>query len=178
VQRDITRANIRDLVRKALQESRGNYKIVAKLFNLVLPEAAVFGLKDYQQAAVVRRMTQDLNFPVKIVLAPTVREPDGLAMSSRNRYLSGDERRQAAILSQALQTARARVRQASRPLPAATLRRQLERLIATCPAARVDYIEFFDPATLEPKRGVSRGAHMALAVYVGKTRLIDNGPLA
>jgi len=156
---------------------RGVTTIVAKLFNLVLPDVAVFGAKDWQQAAIIRRMIANLNFPLRMVVAPTRREPDGLAMSSRNKYLDASLRVQAVILSRALREARKRVRAARRPLPASRLREDLKRFIHTQPDARVDYIEFFDPRTLVPLRQVGPGAHMALAVFLGRTRLIDNGSL-
>lgn len=153
---------------------RGVTTVVAKLFNVVLPDVAVFGAKDWQQAAILRRMTADLNFPVELVVAPTVREPDGLAMSSRNHYLEGGLRRQATVLWQAIEQARQAVRAAARPLPAARLRERLKRFIERQPAARVDYLAFFDGETLEPVARVQRGTHLALAVFVGGTRLIDN----
>lgn len=151
---------------------RGVATVVAKLFHMVLPTAAVFGAKDFQQAAIVTRMVRDLNFPLRIIIAPTVREPDGLAMSSRNKYLSEAQRRQATILWLALQTAKAQARIA--PVPASRLTGKLRRMIATQPEARVDYIEFFDSKSLEPARMVRRGTHMAMAVFIGGTRLIDN----
>jgi len=156
---------------------RGVTTIVAKLFNLVQPDVAVFGAKDYQQATVIRRMVRDLNFPIKIVVAPTFRETDGLAMSSRNKYLSAEERSQAVTLWEAIQQARRAVRSARSGVAALELKGDLKREIETRPAARVDYIEFFDPETLQAMDPVRRGAQMALAVYVGKTRLIDNGRL-
>ncbi|RME93742.1 MAG: pantoate--beta-alanine ligase [Verrucomicrobia bacterium] len=157
---------------------RGVTTVVAKLFHLVLPDVAVFGAKDYQQAAVIRRMVRDLNFPIRIVVAPTVREPDGLALSSRNAYLSPAERGQATVLWRAIQEARRRVRAAgANGVAAGTLRRMVERLVAGCPDARLDYVEFFEPESLRPLKRVARGAHMALAVWVGRTRLIDNGRL-
>jgi pantoate--beta-alanine ligase len=156
---------------------RGVATIVAKLFNIVLPEIAIFGAKDFQQAAIIERMTRDLNFPVKIRVAPTVREPDGLALSSRNKYLEGELRTQALGLSQALQEARTALRRAKTSLKAAALKNRLRELIERQPAARVDYIEFFDPRTLKPVAEVRSGVHLALAVFVGKTRLIDNGRL-
>ena len=152
---------------------RGVTTVVAKLFNLVQPDVAVFGQKDFQQAAVVKRMAGDLNFPVKIVVAPTRREPDGLAMSSRNKYLAGDLRRQARVLWRAMQAAQAAVKQSNSVL-AAKLKANLKKLIESEPAARLDYVEFFEPETLAPVAQVTRGAQMALAVFVGKTRLIDN----
>lgn len=156
---------------------RGVTTVVAKLFNIVLPEVAVFGAKDWQQAMIVRRMVANLNFPVRILVAPTVREPDGLAMSSRNTYLKGDLRRQATVLWRAIQAVRQRVRATRQPLAAAHLRTLVKRVVATAPQARLDYVEFFEPDTLRPRRAVGRGAHMALAVWVGATRLIDNARL-
>ena len=156
---------------------RGVATIVAKLFNLVLPEVAVFGAKDFQQAAVIRKVTADLNYPVRIVVAPTVREPDGLALSSRNNYLSVEERSQALVLSQALRFVARRVSLCKSGVPASRLKADVLRMVAAQPRARVDYVEFFDPATLQPLQRVSRGTQMALAVFVGKTRLIDNALL-
>jgi pantoate--beta-alanine ligase len=153
---------------------RGVTTVVAKLFNLVVPDVAVFGAKDYQQAMVVRRMVRDLNFGVRILVAPTCRERDGLAMSSRNRYLSASERGQATVLRQALEQARQAVRASRRGIPAVRLKRELTRLIETRPAARVGYVAFFDPETLEPVETVRAGVRLALAVRVGETRLIDN----
>jgi pantoate--beta-alanine ligase len=155
---------------------RGVTTVVAKLFNLVLPDVAVFGAKDWQQAAIIKRMVADLNFPVKIIVAPTLRERDGLAMSSRNKYLAGDLRRQATVLWRAIQTARTAVKR-SKAVPAMKLKANLKRLIESEPAARLDYVEFFEPDSLSPVLKVTRGTHMALAVFVGKTRLIDNAPL-
>lgn len=155
---------------------RGVTTVVGKLFNIVLPDVAVFGAKDFQQAAIIKRMVRDLNFPLKLVIAPTLREPDGLAMSSRNKYLDADQRVQALVLSEALKRAHARAH-TGKGVTAEKLKKELARLIASKPAARVDYIEFFDPETLQPVRKVQPGVQMALAVYVGKTRLIDNAKL-
>ncbi len=156
---------------------RGVTTVVTKLFNLVRPAVAVFGAKDWQQASVLQRMVRDLNFPVKIIVAPTVREADGLALSSRNQYLSGAMRTQATVLWRAIQEARRRVRKSTRPVSAGRLKAQLKRLIAAAPAARLDYLEFFAPTTLEPVSQVTRGTRLALAVYIGKKRLIDNAEL-
>jgi len=156
---------------------RGVTTVVAKLFNIVQPTVAVFGAKDYQQAAIIRRMVRDLNFPLKIAVAPTHREADGLAMSSRNKYLEGDLRKQALALWHAIETARAAVRQNAGSIPAHSLKSRLKQIIEREPAARLDYIEFFEPETLAPQTGVARGTHMALAVFIGKTRLIDNARL-
>ncbi|MGD0206651.1 MAG: pantoate--beta-alanine ligase [Verrucomicrobiota bacterium] len=155
---------------------RGVTTVVAKLFNIVLPDVAVFGAKDWQQAAIIKRMAADLNFPVKIIVAPTLRERDGLAMSSRNKYLVGDLRQQATVLWQAIQMAQAAVKK-SKAIPAAKLKADLKKLIEAKPDARLDYVEFFEPDTLSPVSKMTRGTHMALAVFVGKTRLIDNAQL-
>jgi pantoate--beta-alanine ligase len=155
---------------------RGVTTVVAKLFNLVLPTVAVFGAKDFQQAAIVQRMVRDLSFPLAVVVAPTVREPDGLALSSRNQYLSVRQRKQATVLSAALQLARAIVRR-KRDITANQLRSELTWFIEMRPQAQLQYIEFFDPVTLARVRRVRRGHQMALAVWLGKTRLIDNGRL-
>jgi pantoate--beta-alanine ligase len=152
---------------------RGVTTIVAKLFNIVQPDVAVFGQKDFQQAAVITRMVRDLNFPLRVIVAPTVREKDGLAMSSRNKYLEGDLRRQAITLRRAIDAARAAVKK-SKKIPATTLRADIKKWIESEPDARLDYVEFFDPETLAAVTEVSVGAQMALAVFVGKTRLIDN----
>jgi pantoate--beta-alanine ligase len=155
---------------------RGVTTVVAKLFNIVLPDLAVFGQKDFQQAAIIKRMVTDLNFPVKIIVAPTLRERDGLAMSSRNKYLTGDLRRQATVLWRAIQAAQAAVEK-SKSVSAKDLKSNLEKLIEVEPDAKLDYVEFFEPETLSPGSKVTRGIQMALAVFVGKTRLIDNARL-
>jgi pantoate--beta-alanine ligase len=154
---------------------RGVTTVVAKLFNIVLPDVSIFGQKDFQQAAVIQRMVADLNFPVKIIVAPTLREKDGLAMSSRNKYLDTEQRAQAVILFHALQAAKAAVQKKS--VPAARLKTDLQEFITAAPLAKLDYVEFFDPETLEPVTQVKRGTQMALAVFFGKTRLIDNAGL-
>jgi len=156
---------------------RGVTTVLAKLFHIVQPNVAVFGAKDFQQAAVVRKMVEDLNFPVKIMIAPTVREPGGLALSSRNKYLSSAQHKQAAVLWRTILRAREAV--APGTVPAARLREDLRALITNQPRskAKVDYIEFFDPQTLAPVEKVKRGTQMALAVFIGTTRLIDNATL-
>jgi pantoate--beta-alanine ligase len=156
---------------------RGVTTVVAKLFNIVLPDVAVFGAKDYQQAVIIRQMVHDLNFPVKLVVAPTVREPDGLAMSSRNKYLVGDLRPQATVLWKAIQSVRAAVKGAGGPVPTSQLRNTVQVLVDSTPDARLDYVEFFHPDTLESLPKAGPGAHVALAVFVGPTRLIDNARL-
>jgi pantoate--beta-alanine ligase len=152
---------------------RGVTTVVAKLFNIVLPDVAVFGQKDFQQAAIIKRMVADLNFPVRVIVAPTRRERDGLAMSSRNKYLAGDLRRQATVLWRAILAAQSAVEK-SKSVPAARLKIALKKLVESAPDARLDYAEFFDPETLIPTERVGRGTQLALAVFIGKTRLIDN----
>jgi len=154
---------------------RGVTTVVAKLFNLVLPDVAVFGQKDFQQAAIIKRMVADLNFQVKIVVAPTLREPDGLAMSSRNKFLNAEQRAQAVILFHALRAASLAVK--TKSVSAARLKADLIEFITAAPLARLDYVEFFDPETLFPVAQVKRDTQMALAVFIGKTRLIDNAQL-
>ena len=156
---------------------RGVTTVVAKLFNIVLPDIAVFGAKDWQQAAIIKRMVSDLNFPVKIIVAPTVRETDGVAMSSRNKYLVGNLRPQAVVLSHSIKLARELVKASAKPVSAVRLNTTVAKIVSAAPDARLDYVEFFDPETLLPQKQVTRGSHMALAVFVGKTRLIDNGRL-
>jgi pantoate--beta-alanine ligase len=159
---------------------RGVTTVVAKLFNMVLPDVAVFGAKDYQQTAVVKRMVRDLNFPLKILVAPTAREADGLAMSSRNKYLEGKLRSDALVLSLAIGRAREVVKSAvsgRRAVSASSLKRDLMRFVGRVPSAGLDYIEFFDTETLVPVSTVESGVHMAIAVFIGKTRLIDNARL-
>jgi pantoate--beta-alanine ligase len=151
---------------------RGVLTVVAKLFNLVLPDAAVFGQKDAQQARLIQRMALDLNFPTRIIIAPIIRESDGLAMSSRNTYLSPSERREALCLVQALQLARDMYRQGERD--AGKIVAVMARRIRATPSADIDYIEVVDDATLQPTDTLDRAVLIALAVRIGKTRLIDN----
>jgi len=150
---------------------RGVCTVVAKLFNLALPHVAVFGQKDYQQAAVIRRMVRDLNFPLEIVVAPIVREADGLALSSRNVYLSGDERARALGLSRALQAAAAAV--AAGPCAAAAVRRRMSEVLERH-ALKIDYAEIVDAETLDPVGEARKGNVALIAAYCGTTRLIDN----
>jgi len=156
---------------------RGVTTVVAKLFNIIQPGIAVFGAKDYQQAAIVQRMVRDLNFPIKIDVAPIWREPDGLAMSSRNRYITPALKPEALVLWHSIEKVRSIVRQSARPVPAASLKSVVQKLVNAQPSARLDYVEFFDPITLEPLPIVKPGTHMALAVFIDRTRLIDNARL-
>jgi pantoate--beta-alanine ligase len=150
---------------------RGVATVVAKLFLEVSPDAAYFGRKDLQQVAVIRRMTRDLDFPIRLVVAETVREPDGLALSSRNAYLSPEDRRRAALFPKALFAARDRAAAGetdARRLAAGT-RAELERA-----GFAVDYADVVDPETMRPLDRVVPGAAFAAAIRLGKTRLIDN----
>lgn len=151
---------------------RGVATVVAKLFHIVQPDLAFFGQKDAAQVAVLRRMVRDLNFPIEIVVCPTVREPDGLAMSSRNRYLSPEERQQALALHRALETARTMAETGEHS--AAVLLQSMEASLQAEPAVRVDYLAVVDPDTLLPVGDIRSGALLAVAAYVGGTRLIDN----
>jgi pantoate--beta-alanine ligase len=151
---------------------RGVTTVVTKLFNAVQPHKAFFGQKDAQQAAVIQRMTLDLNFPVEIVVCPIVREPDGLAMSSRNVYLNTQERRAAVVLSRGLFNAEAAFRAGERN--ASTLREIVLDTLAAEPLVKVQYVSCADPDNLLELDGkIDRGL-ISLAVYVGRTRLIDN----
>jgi len=155
---------------------RGVATIVSRLFNIVGPDRAYFGQKDAAQVAVLRRMVRDLNFPVHLVICPIFREPDGLAMSSRNRYLSSGERTRALILSRALNAAEQLVRQGE--TSAQRLRAAMLEIFATDPQTRLDYAEVVDPDTLLPIADTTNGALLAVAAWVGTTRLIDNLRLA
>jgi pantoate--beta-alanine ligase len=146
--------------------------VVLKLFNIVQPDIAVFGEKDYQQLKVIQRMVQDLNLDVKIIPHPTVREEDGLAMSSRNTYLSPEERKSAIALYKALNLAEELVNQGERRV--ATLREKLKEFIESFPYTKVQYIEFVHPETLKEVERVDEPTLLALAVFVGEARLIDN----
>jgi pantoate--beta-alanine ligase len=151
---------------------KGVTTVVAKLFNLVYPDFAVFGQKDYQQCILIRRMVQDMNFPVEIVICPAVRESDGLAMSSRNVYLSREERRAALILQKSLQAMQEAFQAGERN--AEKLVHLLSETVAKEPLARLDYATIVDASTLEPLEKLDRRAAALLAVFIGKTRLIDN----
>jgi pantoate--beta-alanine ligase len=151
---------------------RGVATVVAKLFHIVAPDKAFFGQKDAAQVAVLRRMVRDLDFSLEVVVCPIVREPDGLAMSSRNRYLSEQDRHSALILHRALRHIEAKIAEGeveSSPL----IRAGLE-VLAEDPDARLDYLKIVDPDTLEDLRDVENGALVAVAAWIGPARLIDN----
>ena len=151
---------------------RGVCTVVAKLFNIVQPDLAVFGEKDAQQLRIIERMVRDLNFPLKIVRGPIVREADGLAMSSRNKYLSAEQRKNALCLKRSLEHVAEKVR--SGECSVLELRASLAELIQKTPGAEIDYVEFVDDASLVAVEQIERKTLVALAVRFGTTRLIDN----
>jgi len=151
---------------------KGVTTVVLKLFNIVKPDIAIFGEKDYQQLQVIKQMVKDLNLDVEIVGHPTVREKDGLAMSSRNTYLSSLERNSALCLYKALLLAEKLVKEGEKNPQ--KIKKQLENFIHGFPFTKVQYIELVDPQTLEPVKIIDKPVLCALAVYVGKARLIDN----
>jgi pantoate--beta-alanine ligase len=151
---------------------RGVATVVLKLFNMVQPDVAYFGQKDFQQTAVIRRMVADLNVPVTIRVCPTVREPDGLALSSRNRYLSPAARQRALVLSKSLRLAADRLAEGQRD--ALRIASEMRDLIETAPDARIDYVALVDPDTLQPVDRIAGPTLAVLAVKIENTRLIDN----
>ena len=151
---------------------RGVTTVVAKLFNVVQPHRAYFGQKDAQQATVLRQMTHDLSYPIEIVVCPIVREPDGLAMSSRNVYLDPDQRKAATVLYRSLSEAKEAFEDGVRD--AEVLRQIMKDVIATEPLAQVQYVSCADYDTLEELETLTGKALLSMAVFVGKTRLIDN----
>ncbi len=146
--------------------------VVLKLFNIVTPDRAYFGEKDYQQLRVIQQMVRDLNLPIEIVPCPIVREADGLAMSSRNVYLSPGERQAATVLYRSLLWAREQVQAGEQD--ALRIQRGVYAMLAAEPLARIDYVELVDAETLEPVSRIERPTLLALAVYFGSARLIDN----
>jgi len=151
---------------------RGVATVVAKLFNAFTPDKAYFGQKDAQQVVVIKQMVRDLNFPLEIVVCPIVREPDGLAMSSRNVYLNPEERKAATVLYRALSAAKAKYDAGERD--AEMLRAAMSSTIAAEPLAREEYVSAADPDTLAELERIDKGVLLSMAVRIGKTRLIDN----
>jgi pantoate--beta-alanine ligase len=149
--------------------------VVAKLFNIIRPRLAVFGEKDFQQLAVIRRLTADLNWPIDIVAHPIVREPDGVAMSSRNAYLSPAERQAAPCLWLAINHARKLAGQGMADVR--LLRAEVKKILAAESTVQIEYVEIVHQDTLQPQETVDRSSRLALAVRIGRTRLIDNGSL-
>jgi pantoate--beta-alanine ligase len=150
--------------------------VVAKLFNIMKPHLAIFGEKDYQQLAVIKQMVRDLNMDIDIIGLPTVRERDGLAMSSRNKYLSPEERVSALSLKKGLDLAKAMVKNGEKD--SATIKNAVKELILTHPFTEIDYVTICDPAKLTDMENVNGPSLLALAVKVGKARLIDNSIIA
>ena len=172
-----TFVNVERITEKMCGTSRpGHFKgvatVVTKLFNIIPAHKAYFGQKDAQQCVVIRRMSEDLNFDIEIVILPTVRESDGLAMSSRNKYLSDEERKSALILFKSLSMAKELIR--SGELNSEKIRQKMLDIINAEPLARVDYISIVDAETLEDLNEIKDNTLIALAVFIGKTRLIDN----
>jgi len=151
---------------------RGVATVVSKLFNIVLPDVAVFGAKDAQQAFVIRRMVRDLDFQTRIVILPTAREKDGLAMSSRNVYLTPEQRAEAPVLHRSLVVAKRIIGQGERS--AAKVKATMRRMILRESSGRIDYVEMVDTDELRPVSTIAGETLVALAVFFGKTRLIDN----
>ena len=151
---------------------RGVCTVVTKLFHLLSPHAAIFGEKDFQQLAIIRRLVRDLDFAVEIIGAPTVREPDGLALSSRNKYLNAEERRQAIVLRAALLEAAEQVHGGENSAARVTAR--IRERISSAPLARIDYVEIVDAESLQPLETIRAQTLLAVAVFLGQTRLIDN----
>ena len=151
---------------------RGVATVVAKLFNITQCHVAVFGRKDYQQALILKRMTLDLNMDVQILIAPIVREPDGLAMSSRNAYLSSEERRKAAVINQSLELAERMVKEGE--TDCSTIQKAIITRISESGDTAIDYVSLVDPMTLEDKNTIDGPVLAAVAVHIGPARLIDN----
>ena len=174
----LTEVRVRELTETLCGRARAGHfagvcTVVAKLFNIVQPDKAFFGAKDFQQAVIVRRMVRDLNIPVEIVVCPIVREPDGLAMSSRNAYLAADERRQATALHGALESAEDLIRRGHPPAQR-VIEAIREHLVAEAPDGGVDYVQIVDPEDLRDVETTDRKVLIAVAVRIGGARLIDN----
>jgi len=172
-----TEVRVKELSKPLCGRSRpGHFEgvatVVLKLFNITTPDRAYFGMKDYQQLRIIQQLVRDLNLPIEIVACPIVREPDGLAMSSRNVYLSPEERVAATVLYRSLQWAQAQVAAGERD--AHVLREGVYQRIAAEPLARIDYVEVVDADTLQPVERIGRPTLVAVAAFFGKARLIDN----
>ena len=155
---------------------RGVATVVSKLFTILAPDRAFFGQKDAAQVAVLQAMVRDLNFPVELIVCPTVRDPDGLALSSRNRFLTPEQRRQALSLSRSLRCAAAAIERGERS--AELLKAKMHHHLVESPDLRLDYVEAVDHRTLLPQTDVDRSTLLAVAGWLGDTRLIDNLPVA
>ncbi|OGC76834.1 MAG: pantoate--beta-alanine ligase [candidate division Zixibacteria bacterium RBG_16_50_21] len=173
----LTYANVEEITRSLEGASRpGHFKgvvtVVAKLFNLVLPDLAFFGQKDAQQVVTIKKMAADLNFPIEIVTCPTVRDQNGLALSSRNTYLNTDEYRQALSLSEALQKAKDLIRLGEKDPRIVT--NSMREVIQKNPSAQIEYLALTDPKELKPVDKIQKDVLISMAVRIGTTRLIDN----
>ncbi len=174
---NLTSINVEKLTQSLCGRSRPHHfravaTVCAKLFNIVQPDLAFFGRKDAQQAVVVKQMVTDLDIPLKIVICPTIREPDGLAISSRNKYLSSKQRKQALCLYESLQKVKKLVK--SGATDPAKIIRQMKEIIQNAGPAKIDYLEIVDARTLETVKKIDRKVLVALAVKIGPARLIDN----
>jgi len=158
--------------RKRPGHFNGVTTVVAKLFNIVLPDNAYFGLKDYQQYVIIKRMVKDLNFSINIVGVPIVRESDGLAMSSRNKYLSPDERKDAVLIYTSLLEAKKLIENGIKS--AYIIKKEIENILGRSRFSKIDYVEIVDPETLKSVDNISKTVLIAIACYFGKARLIDN----
>ncbi len=172
----LTRVKVHKLDRYLCGRSRpGHFEgvttIVAKLYNIILPDLAIFGLKDYQQYIIIKQMTEELHYPIKVIAGPTIREEDGLAMSSRNKNLSSEERQAAPLLYRGLQNARQQFLNGEKDVE--KLLNTLRDSLHQSPLYRIDYLAVVDGQKLYPKKHAQRGDVIAAAVFLGKTRLID-----
>ncbi len=172
-----THCHVAELSKKYCGKSRpahfeGVTTVVLKLFNITQPDIAVFGEKDYQQYIIIKKMTEDLNLPIKIIPSPTIREKDGLAMSSRNIYLNTEQRKEATVIYESLIAAKELVKKGKYSV--SFLKRKMKEMIDSKKHTKIDYIEFVNPETLRKIKKVEQPARILLAVWVGKARLIDN----
>jgi len=172
-----TSCHVSELSKKYCGSSRpGHFEgvttVVLKLFNITQPDIAVFGEKDYQQYIIIKKMSEDLNLPIKIIPSPIIREKDGLAMSSRNTYLNREQRKEAAIVYESLLTAKDLVKKGKHET--GFLKKKMTGLIESKKYTRIDYIEFINPETLKKVKKIEKPTRILMAVWVGKTRLIDN----
>jgi len=172
-----TSCQVRELTKKHCGKSRpGHFKgvttVVLKLFNIIQPDIAVFGEKDYQQYIIIERMTEDLNLPINIIASPIVREKDGLAMSSRNKYLNHEQRKEATVLYESLIYASNLIKKGK--YGAGFLRKEMTNLIKSKNNTRIDYIDFANTETLKDVQKIEEPTRILMAVWVGNTRLIDN----
>lgn len=172
-----THCYVSELSKKYCGKSRpahfeGVTTVVLKLFNITQPDIAVFGEKDYQQYIIIKKMTEDLNLPIKIIPSPTIREKDGLAMSSRNIYLNTEQRKEATVIYESLIAAKELVKKGNYSV--SSLKKKMKEMIDSKKHTKIDYIEFVNPETLRKIKKVEQPARILLAVWVGKARLIDN----